>query len=101
MLFPIGEIAEETNSKVGTMDAVEDRELKLQRASCDLVAEFSAKLPSLLWRAQNGTPLRTPRKWAQVSKTERLVNLVRLWPRHLGAFIHRRNQISRLINATA
>lgn len=59
------------------MDAVEDRELKLQRASGDLVTEFSEKLPSLLWRFEKGTPLRTPRKWAQVSKTEKLINLVR------------------------
>jgi hypothetical protein len=59
------------------MDAAEDRDVKLQRASGDLVSEFSAKLPSLLWRSQNGTPLRTPRKWAQVTKTEKLVSLVR------------------------
>jgi hypothetical protein len=60
-----------------TMDAVEDRDVKLQRASGDLVTEFSAKLPSLLWKSQNGTPLRTPRKWAQITKTEKLVSLVR------------------------
>jgi hypothetical protein len=59
------------------MDAAEDRDVKLQRASGDLVTEFSAKLPSLLWRSQNGTSLRTPRKWAQVTKTEKLVSLVR------------------------
>lgn len=59
------------------MDAAEDRDLKLQRASSDLVTEFSAKLPTLLWRSEAGTPLRTPRKWAQVSKTEKLVALVR------------------------
>lgn len=59
------------------MDAAEDRDLKLQRASTDLVTEFSAKLPQLLWRTQNGTPLRTPRKWVQVTKTEKLVKLVR------------------------
>lgn len=59
------------------MDAAEDRDLKLQRASSDLVTEFSAKLPALLWRSEPGTPLRTPRKWAQVSKTEKLVALVR------------------------
>lgn len=59
------------------MDAAEDRDVKLQRASGDLVEEFSAKLPSLLWRSQNGIPLRTPRKWAQVTKTEKLVGLVR------------------------
>ncbi|KAJ6036942.1 Tubulin-specific chaperone D C-terminal [Penicillium herquei] len=68
------------------MDAVEDRDLKLQRASGDLVTEFSAKLPSLLWRFENGTPLRTPRKWAPVSKTEKLVALLepfQEWPQLL------------------
>lgn len=59
------------------MDAAEDRDLKLQRASTDLVTEFSAKLPQLLWRTQNEAPLRAPRKWVQVTKTERLVKLVR------------------------
>lgn len=59
------------------MDAAEDRDLKLQRASSDLVTEFSAKLPTLLWKSQPGTPLRTPRKWAPVSKTEKLIALVR------------------------
>lgn len=59
------------------MDAAEDRDLKLQRASSDLVTEFSAKLPTLLWKSQPGTPLHTPRKWAPVSKTEKLIALVR------------------------
>jgi hypothetical protein len=67
------------------MDAAEDREVKLQRASGDLVSEFSAKLPSLLWRAQTGTPLRTPRRWAQVTKTEKLVSLVR--PHRIGSLL--------------
>ncbi|CAI7615565.1 unnamed protein product [Penicillium crustosum] len=69
-----------------TMDAAEDKDVKLQRASGDLVSEFSAKLPSLLWRAQAGTPLRTPRKWAQVTKTEKLVSLLepfQEWPQLL------------------
>ncbi|KAJ5496781.1 hypothetical protein N7463_008768 [Penicillium fimorum] len=69
-----------------TMDAAEDRDVKLQRASGDLVSEFSAKLPSLLWRAQTGTPIRTPRKWAQVTKTEKLVSLLepfQEWPQLL------------------
>ena len=61
------------------MDAAEDRDVKLQRASSDLVSEFSAKLPSLLWKSQNGdAPHRTPRKWTQESKAEKLVSLVSL-----------------------
>lgn len=35
------------------MDENDDREIKLQRASGDLVKEFSAKLPSLLWKPRN------------------------------------------------
>lgn len=61
------------------MDAADDREIKLQRASGDLVDEFSTKLPSLLWktRTENGHKLRVPRRWTQANKTEKLVGLVR------------------------
>ncbi|KAJ6078960.1 hypothetical protein N7467_008713 [Penicillium canescens] len=82
------------------MDAAEDRDVKLQRASGDLVAEFSAKLPSLLWRSQNGTPLRTPRKWAQVTKTEKLVSLLepfQEWPQLLDP--HLQKLLSPLVDA--
>ncbi|KAJ5802960.1 Tubulin-specific chaperone D C-terminal [Penicillium pulvis] len=82
------------------MDAVEDRELKLQRASGDLVTEFSEKLPSLLWRFEKGTPLRTPRKWAQISKTEKLVNLLepfQEWPQLLDP--HLQKLLPPLVNA--
>ncbi|KAJ5782992.1 hypothetical protein N7457_004766 [Penicillium paradoxum] len=74
------------------MDAAEDRDVKLQRASGDLVAEFSAKLPSLLWRSQKGTPLRTPRKWAQITKTEKLVSLLepfQEWPQLLDPHLQK------------
>ncbi|KAJ6144506.1 hypothetical protein N7470_008401 [Penicillium chermesinum] len=76
------------------MDVAEDRDVKLQRASSDLVAEFSAKLPSLLWRSSNRNPQRTPRKWAPESKTEKLVSLLepfQEWPQlldpHLQQFL--------------
>lgn len=75
--FPDLSSFKNSQTSSSAMDAADDREVKLQRASSDLVTEFSAKLPSLLWRAQNGTPLRTPRKWAPVAKTEKLVGLVR------------------------
>lgn len=59
------------------MDAADAREVKLQRASGDLVEEFSAKLPSLLWKPQSTKKgVRIPRRWTLASKTERLVNLV-------------------------
>ncbi|KAJ5690264.1 hypothetical protein N7462_004656 [Penicillium macrosclerotiorum] len=74
------------------MDAGEDEDLKLQRQSSDLVSEFSANLPLLLWRSQNGTPLRAPRKWAQVSKTEKLVTLLepfQEWPQLLDPHLQK------------
>ncbi|GAB1214508.1 hypothetical protein ATERTT37_003671 [Aspergillus terreus] len=69
------------------MDAADDREVKLQRASGDLVKEFSAKLPSLLWkpRTEQGTS-RVPRRRTQASKTEKLVSLLepfQEWPQLL------------------
>ncbi|PYH83881.1 putative tubulin-specific chaperone D [Aspergillus uvarum CBS 121591] len=69
------------------MDAAEDREVKLQRASGDLVQEFSAKLPSLLWKQQhNSSRVRVPRRWTSAAKTERLVALLepfQEWPQLL------------------
>ena len=58
------------------MDAVDDREVKLQRASGDLVLEFSNKLPSLLWKIPKGQDTRLVRRWSPAAKTEKLVTLV-------------------------
>ncbi|KAJ5568528.1 hypothetical protein N7450_011014 [Penicillium hetheringtonii] len=74
------------------MDAAEDRDVKLQRASTDLVAEFSAKLPSLLWKSDNGAPHRTPRTWTQESKAEKLVSLLepfQEWPQLLDPHLQK------------
>ncbi|KAJ5101766.1 Tubulin-specific chaperone D C-terminal [Penicillium alfredii] len=75
------------------MDAAEDWEVKLQRASGDLVLEFAAKLPSLLWRSQHGSPSSpTPRQWVQVSKTEKLVGLLepfQEWPQLLDPHLQK------------
>ncbi|KAL5002135.1 tubulin folding cofactor D C terminal-domain-containing protein [Aspergillus recurvatus] len=69
------------------MDAAEDREVKLQRASGDLVKEFLDKLPSLLWKPQSAQKgARVPRRWTLASKTERLANLLepfQEWPQLL------------------
>ncbi|KAI9370607.1 tubulin folding cofactor D C terminal-domain-containing protein [Aspergillus egyptiacus] len=69
------------------MDAADDRELKLERASGDLVTEFLEKLPSLLWKPQTAQrEARVPRRWTLASKTERLVNLLepfQEWPQLL------------------
>ncbi|OJI90146.1 hypothetical protein ASPTUDRAFT_52051 [Aspergillus tubingensis CBS 134.48] len=77
------------------MDAAEDREVKLQRASGDLVQEFSEKLPSLLWKTRPEQPnTRIPRRWTPAAKTERLVGLLepfQEWPQlldpHLQALL--------------
>ncbi|GAT21348.1 small nuclear ribonucleoprotein U)1a,U)2b [Aspergillus luchuensis] len=77
------------------MDAAEDREVKLQRASGDLVQEFSEKLPSLLWKTRPDQPnTRIPRRWTPAAKTERLVGLLepfQEWPQlldpHLQALL--------------
>ncbi|EPS32540.1 hypothetical protein PDE_07500 [Penicillium oxalicum 114-2] len=74
------------------MDASEDRDIKLQRASNDLVAEFSNRLPKLLWKAQAEHTHRTPRKWAEVSKTEKLVALLepfQEWPQLLDPHLQK------------
>ncbi|KAL4919735.1 tubulin folding cofactor D C terminal-domain-containing protein [Aspergillus aurantiobrunneus] len=69
------------------MDAADAREIKLQRASGDLVEEILAKLPSLLWKQQPAQkPTLVPRRWTLASKTERLVNLLepfQEWPQLL------------------
>ncbi|KAJ5152356.1 Tubulin-specific chaperone D C-terminal [Penicillium capsulatum] len=68
------------------MDATDDRDLKLQRAAGDLLTEFSIKLPLLLWSSRKEAAPRTPRKWAPVPETEKLVNLLepfQEWPQLL------------------
>ncbi|KAL4975370.1 tubulin folding cofactor D C terminal-domain-containing protein [Aspergillus desertorum] len=69
------------------MDAADDREVKLQRASGNLIEEFLDKLPSLLWKPQPARKsARVPRRWTLASKTERLVNLLepfQEWPQLL------------------
>ncbi|KAL1855438.1 hypothetical protein Plec18170_004158 [Paecilomyces lecythidis] len=78
------------------MDAPDDRDIKLQRASGDLLKEFEVKLPSLLWksRKQDGQLSRVPHRWAQATKTERLISLLepfQEWPQlldpHLQKFL--------------
>ncbi|KAJ9208854.1 hypothetical protein DTO021D3_71 [Paecilomyces variotii] len=76
------------------MDAPDDRDIKLQRASGDLLKEFEAKLPSLLWksRTQNGQLSRVPHRWAQATKTERLISLLehfQEWPQLLDPHLQR------------
>ncbi|PLB42066.1 tubulin folding cofactor D C terminal-domain-containing protein [Aspergillus candidus] len=70
------------------MDAPDDREIKLQRASGDLVKEFSARLPALLWKpsTERGKESRTPRRRTPAAKAEKLVGLLepfQEWPQLL------------------
>lgn len=64
------------------MDAPEDRELTLQRASADLLAEFSTSIQNLLWitpkvELQDGqTPNPVVRKCVREIKIDHLVKLV-------------------------
>lgn len=61
------------------MDAPADRDIKLQRASGDLIQEFKNKLQPLLWksRVENARTVKVPHRLAQEDKTERLISLVR------------------------
>jgi len=61
------------------MDASDDKDIKLQRASGDLLKAFEARLPPLLWksRTQNGRVGKVPHRWVQATKTDRLLSLVR------------------------
>lgn len=60
------------------MDAPQDRDVQLQRASSELLEELKAKLPQLLWKSV-GHP-RRPHRWARAIKTEKLIELVRKMP---------------------
>jgi hypothetical protein len=59
------------------MDSPEDRDIKLQRASGDLLKELETKLPPLLSKPSLWQDIRVPHRWAQVSKINRIIDLVR------------------------
>ncbi|KAL1967896.1 hypothetical protein VTN77DRAFT_2313 [Rasamsonia byssochlamydoides] len=78
------------------MDAPDDRDIKLQRASGDLLKEFEEKLHPLLWksRSQSGQAKGVVHRWAQAPKTKRLIELLehfQEWPQlldpHLQSFL--------------
>lgn len=63
------------------MDASEDRDLKLQRASADLLAEFGSSLTKFLWKSppegdQQGKPVLKVRSYVKECKTNSLIKLV-------------------------
>lgn len=76
------------------MDAAEDRDIKFQRASGDLIKDLTESLPSLLWKPQtaNGQDVQIVRRWAQAAKTERLISLLESfqeWPQLLDPHLQK------------
>lgn len=64
------------------MDAVEDREVKLQKASAELLAEFKTSLPRYLWVSQTKEKriqkesILIARSIVKILKTNDLISLV-------------------------
>lgn len=59
------------------MDAKDDNaDIKLYRASRDLLPELCTKIPRLVWSRYHDASSRTYRSWVLFSKTEELVHLV-------------------------
>lgn len=58
------------------MDAPDDRDIKFQRASGDLLKEFEDKLTPLLWKPNTAHSQKTVHRWSQVPKESRLIEVV-------------------------
>lgn len=58
------------------MDAPDDRDIKFQRASGDLLQEFEEKLTPLLWRQNTIQSQKTVHRWSQAPKESRLIEVV-------------------------
>jgi tubulin-specific chaperone D len=71
------------------MDAPDDRDIKLQRASGELLKEFEDKLTPLLWKQSTGRE-KTVHKWSQRPKENRLVEVVR--KDFCGGHVHGNNK---------
>ncbi|KAI9878754.1 MAG: hypothetical protein M1830_010607 [Pleopsidium flavum] len=88
------------------MDAAEDKDIKLQRASEDLLSEFQDRLPKFLWRSPSATQIQAasnlhrPRRTVRQSDTDRLIQLLepfQEWPQLLDP--HLANLVPPLIAA--
>ncbi|PGH27004.1 hypothetical protein AJ80_01388 [Polytolypa hystricis UAMH7299] len=78
------------------MDAPQDRDIELQRASSELIDEFKEQLPSLLWKNRT----RQPHRWAQATKTDSLIALLepfQEWPQLLDP--HLQGILAQLVDA--
>lgn len=59
------------------MDAPDDRDIKLQQASGELLKEFKEKLTPLLWKqTADRQSTRVVHRWAQPNKEARLIDIV-------------------------
>ena len=58
------------------MDAPDDRDIKFQRASGDLLKEFEDKLTPLLWKQNTARSQKAVHRWSQVPKESRLIEVV-------------------------
>ncbi|OAX78461.1 hypothetical protein ACJ72_07230 [Emergomyces africanus] len=86
------------------MDAPQDRDIKLQRASTDLIQEVRSKLAPLLWKSSpinnNNTNDCQPHRLAQERQTLKLINLLepfQEWPQLLDP--HLQEILSNLVDA--
>lgn len=64
------------------MDASDDRDIKFQRASTDLIRDLTETLPSLIYKSEtlNGRNIQVARRWVHAGRTEKLIGLVRINP---------------------
>ncbi|KAF3401336.1 Tubulin-specific chaperone D [Talaromyces pinophilus] len=70
------------------MDAPDDRDIKFQRASGDLLKEFEDKLTPLLWKPNTAHSQKTVHRWSQVPKESRLIEVLESfqeWPQLLDS----------------
>ncbi|QKX58538.1 uncharacterized protein TRUGW13939_05663 [Talaromyces rugulosus] len=83
------------------MDAPDDRDIKLQRASAELLIEFKEKLTPLLWKqTTGGQSKRIVHRWSQPQKEARLIDILERfqeWPQLLDP--HLQNFLPQLVDA--
>ena len=65
------------DSSVNTMDVKDDdKDVRLYRASGDLIPEIRTKLPQLVWSKSNGHSEKVVRRWVLDAKVDELIYLV-------------------------
>ncbi|OJJ50938.1 hypothetical protein ASPZODRAFT_155944 [Penicilliopsis zonata CBS 506.65] len=76
------------------MDEPEDTEIKIQRASGELINDLTATLPALLWKPsrEGASQRRIPRRWVLAGKTDKLLALLepfQEWPQLLDPHLQK------------